>query len=216
MQTDDSRVPLSRMRRAIGDAMTLSAQIPQFTLYRTVAARVIADRRTVMSQRGQRVSLTDMIIEAAAAALRAHPQVNGSFADDAIVLHGSVNIGLAIALADGIINPVIRDADALDVDRLSAERRRLTELALSSSLRANDIDGATFTVSNLGPFGIEAFRALVIPPQAAILAIGALVERGGGPEIGISLSCDHRVVDGRPAAEFLATMVDRLEDNEAR
>ena len=205
------RVPLSRMRRAIAATMTLSAQIPQFTLERTARLNALVERREQLRARGSAASLSDVLSAACARALRAHPTVNVSFDDDAILLHEEINIGLAVALEDGLVSPAITAADRRTLPELATERRRLTAAARDGKLRGVELTGATFSISNLGPFGIERFRALVIPPQAAILAVGAQLGSSTRPTLGLSLSCDHRVVDGAPGAEFLGRIVGELE-----
>jgi pyruvate dehydrogenase E2 component (dihydrolipoamide acetyltransferase) len=153
-------------------------------------------------------SYADVVVAAVARALADHPQLNASFAEDAILVHTVCNVAIGIALADGLIAPAIRGADTLDLAAIAAERRRLTAAAEGGSLTPEEIFSPTFTVSNLGPFGVRRFRALVVPPQAAILALGALT---ASSEISLSLSCDHRVVDGAPAARFLGDVVERLQ-----
>ena len=193
--TTGRRIPLDPMRRAIAERMTLSAAVPQFTLESTAEVGGAAE------------SLSDGIVVACARALREHPGLNASFDGDAIVEYEDVNIGVAISVDRGLLVPVIKQADRRSLDELRAERERLTAAARGGRLSAGDLTGATFTISNLGPLGIERFRALVVPPQAAILAVGAV--QGG--RIALSLSCDHRVVDGAPAARFLRRVVELLE-----
>jgi pyruvate dehydrogenase E2 component (dihydrolipoamide acetyltransferase) len=207
----DERVPLSRMRRAIVATMSLSAQIPQFTLDRTVDLTQLVARRSELAARGTPVSVTDVLTAACARALRAHPALNASFDEDAIVIHGRVNVGLAVAVPGGLVSPAIFDADRLTLAELAAERQRLRDGAVAGKLRGEVLFGATFTISNLGTYGIDRFRALVIPPQTAILAVGALRQHDGAPVMSLSLSCDHRVIDGAPAAEFLGTIAEALE-----
>jgi pyruvate dehydrogenase E2 component (dihydrolipoamide acetyltransferase) len=135
------------------------------------------------------------------------PAINASFDDDAIIEHGDVNVGFAVALDEGLLTPVIRNADRLTLHSLDAERTRLVKAARAGTLSPAELRDATFTVSNLGPLGVERFRALVVPPQAAILAVGKMRDQ----TIALSLSCDHRVLDGALAARFLAAVVARLE-----
>jgi len=207
----DERVPLSRMRRAIVATMSLSAQTPQFTLDRTVDLSRLVSLRAELAAAGAPVSVSDVLTAACARALRAHPMVNASFDEDAIVVHSRVNIGLAVALPEGLVSPAIFDADRLSLAELAAERQRLRDGAMAGKLRGEALFGATFTISNLGTYGVDRFRALVIPPQAAILAVGALQTRGESSAMQVSLSCDHRVLDGAPAAEFLGTVAKALE-----
>jgi pyruvate dehydrogenase E2 component (dihydrolipoamide acetyltransferase) len=208
-----SRQPLSPMRRAIAEAMSRSALIPQFTLERSVSMAAVERERTRLpTGGGVSVSYQDFVVAAAAAALALHPGLNASFDDDAIVCHAGIHVGIAIALPDGLVSPAILDADRRSVAEIAAERRRLTAAVRSGRIGGRELYGATFSVSNLGPLGVESFRALVIPPQAAILALGAVTGPAGAPRAQLSLSCDHRVVDGAPAAAFLATLVAALED----
>jgi pyruvate/2-oxoglutarate dehydrogenase complex dihydrolipoamide acyltransferase (E2) component len=203
------QVPLSRMRRGIVRAMNASAQVPQFTVEMEMRANPLRERRERAVAESGRLSYSDALTAACAAALLEHPRVNASFAEDAIVEHAEVNVGLAVALEDGLIAPAVRNADRLTLAEIEAERVRLTEAAQAGTLSAEEVLAATFTISNLGPFGVTRFQALVVPPQAAILAVGALTAEG---RIALALSCDHRVLDGAPAARFLGDVVDRLHD----
>jgi pyruvate dehydrogenase E2 component (dihydrolipoamide acetyltransferase) len=203
--TESTRRPLSRMRASIAKSMSASALVPQFTVEMDADLGSLAEWR---ARREDRPSYADVVVAACARALVDHPQLNASFADDAILEHAVRNIGVGIALPDGLIAPAIRDADALELTALTAERRRLTAAAESGRLTPEDMFSATFTVSNLGPLGVRRFRALVVPPQAAILALGALTASSA---MSLSLSCDHRVVDGAPAARFLGDVVERLQ-----
>ncbi len=201
----DRLVPLTRVRRAVVRTVVASAAVPQFTVERTVDVRAVDRLRRTTEPR---FSLSDALTAATAAALRAHPRLNASWSDEGIVEHGAVNVGLAVAVDDGLVVPAIRDADRLTLAELAAERSRLTGKALEGTLRPDDVFSTTFTISNLGPHGVHRFRALVLPPQAAILAVGAVVDG----RLELALSCDHRVVDGAPAAGFLADLAARLED----
>jgi pyruvate dehydrogenase E2 component (dihydrolipoamide acetyltransferase) len=199
------------MRRAIAAAMAQSAAIPQFTLERRVDATSMQARRLQLRTEGTRVSLQDLIVTACAGALREHPDVNSSFDEDAIVVHERINVGIAIAVDGGLLSPAIMDADRLTPAEVAEQRQTLQAGARAGKLPGKVLYGATFSVSNLGTFGVDRFRALVIPPQSAILAIGALCD-DPRPELWLSLSCDHRVLDGAPAAEFLGEVVARLQD----
>jgi pyruvate dehydrogenase E2 component (dihydrolipoamide acetyltransferase) len=202
------------MRRAIAASTTLSAQIPQFTLDRTALVTAAAALRRELRDGDVQASWEDLLVAASARALREHPNVNASFDEDAIVVHPEINIGLATAVKDGLITPAILNADARTLTELVGERRRLRQGAAEGKLRGVELYGATYTISNLGPYGIDRFRALVIPPQAAILASGRVLEDGGEARINLTLSCDHRVLDGAPGAEFLAQICALLEDPE--
>ena len=188
------RIPLDPMRRAIAELMTLSASVPQFTLEATAAV-------------SSPEAISDVVVAACARALREHPGLNASFDGDAVVEHEEVNVGIAVSVERGLLVPVIRQADRRSLGELREERERLTAAARDGRPGAADLTGATFTISNLGPLGVERFRALVVPPQAAILAVGAVA----GGRLALSLSCDHRVVDGAPAARFLRRVVELLE-----
>jgi pyruvate dehydrogenase E2 component (dihydrolipoamide acetyltransferase) len=196
------------MRRAIVKSMTASALVPQFTIESDARLDVLEARRDELERGGVDLSYSDVFVAACARTLRAHLNVNVSFDEDAIVEHPEINVGLAIALPDGLVAPAIRAADTLSFAGLVAERERLTAAARAGTLAPEEIFSTTFTISNLGPFGVRRFRALVVPPQAAILALGALT-----PEktMSLSLSCDHRVLDGAPAAAFLRDLAVTLE-----
>ncbi len=190
--------------------MTLSAQVPQFTLDRTIVLSEADALRSELRDGGLRVSWEDLLVASSARALRQHPNVNSSFDEDAIVEHPDIHIGLATAVKDGLVSPAILNADRRSVEQLVEERQRLRQGVAAGTLRGVELFGATFTISNLGPYGVDRFRALVIPPQAGILACGRVVDEGG-PRIALTLSCDHRVLDGAPAAEFLATVCELVE-----
>jgi pyruvate dehydrogenase E2 component (dihydrolipoamide acetyltransferase) len=166
------------------------------------------------------LSYTDLIVAATARALTAHPQLNAALVDEAVEVYGVVNLGLAVALEDGLVTPVLRDAARRSLAELRQERQRLTEKATRGQLDLDDLAGGTFTISNLGAEGVRYFTPILNPPQAAILGVGAIAPRpaviNGGLHIrtllDLSLSFDHRVVDGLPAARFLAHLKTLLED----
>jgi pyruvate dehydrogenase E2 component (dihydrolipoamide acetyltransferase) len=197
------------MRRAIAKAMSASALVPQFSVEVTVDARALINWRDSLSA-NCRPSYTDVTIASSARALSDHPAVNASFLDDAIIQHDEINVAFAVSLHDGLVSPVIQGADRLALDDVTATRRRLTEAARCGSLVPEQLLSATFTISNLGPLGIYRFNALVVPPQAAILAVGS-IERD---TMVLTLSADHRVLDGVPAAAFLKQVGVQLEDAE--
>jgi pyruvate dehydrogenase E2 component (dihydrolipoamide acetyltransferase) len=208
-------LPLSRNRRAIAALMAASASIPQFGLDADVDVTELLELR---KENGD-FSLGDAVTRAAALALRAHPELNASFDDDTIVRHGSVNLGLGIIGPEGLIVVVVREADRLSIAELATERRRLADAAEQGELRGEEVIGATFVISNLGPAGIARFQALLVPPSAAILAVGAVRERlrltdaevEGFSALTFCLTCDHRVVDGIDGARFLETLTNLLE-----
>jgi len=204
-----TRVPLTRLRRAIAKSMTASALVPQFTVEYDVPLGALQSRRAAWRAAGAQVSVADVLTAASARALRAHPGVNASWTDSEILLHPEVNVGLAVALPDGLVAPAVLRADTLDLAGLAAERQRLTAAASAGGLTPDELLSATFTVSNLGPFGVSRFRALVVPPQAAILAVGGLRSDGN---LTLALSCDHRVLDGVPGAAFLRDLAHSLTE----
>jgi pyruvate dehydrogenase E2 component (dihydrolipoamide acetyltransferase) len=201
------RVELTGLRRGTVRSMSMSAVVPQFTLQRDVPTTGLREVRKTLKSSGGGATLTDVITMACARALREHAGVNASFGEDCVVVHERVNIGLALALDDGLTVPVILDADRRTLEGLAAERLRLAEAARTRLLHADEIFAGTFSISNLGPLGVDRFQALVLPPQAAILAVGSLRET-----VSLSASFDHRAVDGAPAARFLATIARLLAE----
>jgi pyruvate dehydrogenase E2 component (dihydrolipoamide acetyltransferase) len=217
---DDRRIPLSRHRRALAASMTQSARIPQFGLFRDVDVSQLREIRNSVELE-ERFSYSDAITAACARALRSHPAVNASFDEEAncIVEHASVNVGLAVSAPMGLIVVVVRDADHQTLPELARERDRLTLAATAGTLVGPDVFGATFVISNLGPAGIQMFQALLMPPLAAILAVGAVrdapasvVPAASEPLMTVCLTLDHRVLDGMAGAMFLDDVVRSLED----
>ncbi|MDP9319500.1 MAG: 2-oxo acid dehydrogenase subunit E2 [Chloroflexota bacterium] len=213
--TAEKRIPLSRMRKAIAAAMSRStSEAPQFSIERDVDMTAANARR---KQAG--ASFTDVVVLAAALSLAAHPRLRSRFDGDAIVEQAGAHIGLAVAVSDGLLVPVIRDADKKDLATLEQEREHLEEGARAGRLSSDELTGAVFSVSNLGSLGVDRFTALVNPPEAAILAMGRVrdqvVARDGGadvrPVVTLTLSVDHRVADGADAARFLDDVVKQLE-----
>lgn len=201
--------PPSRMRRAVLRTVTASAAIPQFHLEYDLDCAGLSAAREVWRERGRaEVSVADLIHLATVRTLAHHPLLNASFTDEGIRFHEAVNLAFIVAVADGMVTPTIPGADALGLPELTDARRRLTTGALRGGLRPDDVLNGTFTVSNLGPLGIPRFNAMVLPPQAAVLAVGAA--RAG--ILTLTLTVDHRVVDGAPAARFLADLGGRLAD----
>jgi pyruvate dehydrogenase E2 component (dihydrolipoamide acetyltransferase) len=157
------------------------------------------------------VSHTDQLVKICAEALRRHPNVNAGYA---------INIAIAVATDDGLVAPVVHDADTLDLAAIAARRREIVEAARAGTLRPHDVQGGTFTISNLGMFGVDGFQAIVNAPQAAILAVGRIAERPWAlrgelvvrPVLTLSVSFDHRVVDGARGAEFLDTLASLVEE----
>lgn len=200
-----SRVPISRKRRPLVAAMVSSASIPQFWLE---AVAQLRSNVAILPGEGPAPSLMDVVVASVAAALRAHPGLNTSFDGDAIIFHRDVNVALAVAVEGGIIAPVVHQADTIAAQDLARIRKELVGRARAGTLNLHDVTDATFTISNLGPTGVTRFQALVVPPQAAILAVSSLDEHGN---LSMVLTCDHRAVDGAPAAIFLADVKARVE-----
>ena len=196
-------------------------EAPHFFLMREVdATRLIAWREAAGVETGVKITYTDLLVRLAAFALRKHPRLNARFQSGKIQLLGEINIGIAAAVEDGLVVPVIHSADEKSVTQIASTRLELVERARSGRLRPEDISGGTFTISNLGMYGVDAFLAVLNPPQAAILAVGRIAERvvavAGQPAVrpvmGLSLSFDHRVVDGARGAMFLDTLARLIEE----
>ncbi len=216
--------PLSSMRKTIATRLAQSlGPIPHFYLKIEIdmrGAKGLRESANLLDPE-LKLSYNDIIVKACAAALRLHPEVNASFKGDAIRYHNRVHIGVAVAVEEGgLITPVIRDCDRKTLQHISKEAKDLITRARHRKLQPQEYVGATFTVSNLGMMGIEEFSAVINPPESAILAVGAVVEKPvvaeGRIEIGtrcrITLSCDHRVVDGATGAKFLQTLQKILEN----
>jgi pyruvate dehydrogenase E2 component (dihydrolipoamide acetyltransferase) len=219
----EETIPLSPMRRAIARNLTAAKPgAPHFYLETSVdARRLVALREQLEELEEGPVSLNDLVVKATAEALSRLPEVNAAWGADAIVRRGSVDVGIAVALDDGLVTPVVREADRKHVLDIAAEIRELAGRAREKRLKPEEYQGASFTISNLGMFGIEAFYAVINPPEAAILAVGAVmkvpwVDDATGQLVAmermrLGLSCDHRVVDGATGARFLQTLRAVLE-----
>jgi pyruvate dehydrogenase E2 component (dihydrolipoamide acetyltransferase) len=219
---EDEHVPLTSIRRITAQRLTESAAAPHFYLTSVVDAEPLLTLRTQLNEvqdSGSKASVTDLLIRACAVTLRAHPKVNASWAGDHLIRHARINVGIAVALDDGLIVPVIRDADRKHLSEIAAEARMLAQRAREGKLAPDEFSHGTFTISNLGMFGIDHFTAVINPPEAAILAVGAArqepVVRDGqvvpGSTMKLTLSVDHRVLDGARAAEFLRDLVRLVE-----
>ena len=218
----ETRVPLSGMRRVIAERLLASkTQIPHFYLTIEInAAPMMAFRKEYIAASGGKITFNDIALLAVAKAATQKPKVNAAFAGDAIIEYGSVNLSVAIAVEDGLVTPVIRDAQNLSLKEISAAVKDLALRARDKKLKPEEYAGGTITVSNLGSYGIEQFCAIVNPPQAAILAVGAIVKKPVvnerdeieiGHRMSITLSGDHRVVDGAVAAEYMSALRKLLE-----
>jgi pyruvate dehydrogenase E2 component (dihydrolipoamide acetyltransferase) len=211
-----TRTPLDATRRAIAERMTTASQVPQITLTVEVRAGTLVRLR---DESVARPSFSAIFAIAAARAIRDHPLVNSTFEDGMVVSHAAVDLGIAVARPAGLIVPVLRDADRLTVLEADAKIRDLVARARAGQLRLDEVSGGSFTITSLGEAGVDNFTPLLNPPQVAILAIGRLAQRvvpiengiAVEPTVGLSLGCDHRVIDGAPGAEFLATLRRLLE-----
>lgn len=216
------RVELTNIRKTIARRLTEAWQIPVFQLQAsadmTRANALVAKLRE--RDPDVRVTVTDVLTKVCAAALMRHREVNAEFTDEAILLHPSANVGIAVAAPQGLIVPVLRSAERLSLAEIAAVRGDLVGRARDNKLRAEDLEGGTFTISNLGMYAVEKFTAVLNPPQAAIVAVGATEDRvvslGGEPAVRpmltLTATFDHRAVDGAPAAAFLQTVKESLED----
>jgi len=211
---------LTPTQATIARRMAESARtIPVFTVSSDVDMSLITELRRGARREGA-PSLNDFVVKAAAGALQAFPKLNASFVDGKVASYARVNIGVAVATDDALLVPVVRDADRKSLAEIAAETRRLAEGARNRSLSLEDLSDGTFTVSNLGMFGVRAFTAIIDPPQAAILAVGGVrrapVEDADGGVVfrdlmTVTLTCDHRVVYGADGAQFLSRLRDLLE-----
>lgn len=220
----EERTPLSQMRRTIARRMAESTRtVPHFFLTSVVdATELMALRKQIndqLAESGVKVTVNDLIVKGAALAIRQMPDVNVSFAEDSLVRHSHVHVGIAVATERGLIVPVIRDADQKSVSQIAREARELSERANSGKLQPADYTGGTFTVSNLGMFGIEHFTAVINPPEAAILAVGAIMREPAEfqgeialrDRLRLTLSVDHRALDGAVGARYLQALKKLLE-----
>jgi pyruvate dehydrogenase E2 component (dihydrolipoamide acetyltransferase) len=223
---EQKNIPLSNMRQTIARRLVQSKQtIPHFYVSIDVVMDKLMALRSELNEQvaPEKISVTDFVARAAAMALTRIPAINASFAETSIIQHGTVELGIAVALDDGLVVPVIRQAHTKSVRQLSQEIKQLAELARSRKLKADQMTGSTFTISNLGMFGIKDFSAIVNPPESAILAVGGTTwqpvvkEAGGKREVvpaqvmNLTLSADHRVIDGAMGAKFLQELKAILE-----
>ena len=217
---------ISSIGRIMAERTTQSwTTVPHFFVSRDVdATRLNAARQflipAIEKSHGVKVTHTDLMVAAVARALHMHPRMNSSWAGDKITLNHHINVALAMAVENAVVTAVIRDADRQSIGDIARQRKELSERARANRLQPADIAGATFTISNLGMFNVDAFTAIIVPPQAGILAIGAITDRvvavdgmfGVRPMMTMTLSSDHRVVDGARAAAFLNDVVIALSE----
>ena len=217
---------VSSIGRIMAERTTQSwTQVPQFYVTRAVDATNLNASRArrvpdIERSHGVKVTHTDIMVAAVARSLRHFPRMNGSWNNGSVAMHADVNVALAMAVENAVVTAVIKNADKLSLGDIAKERKGLTERARANRLTPADISGATFTISNLGMMEVDAFTAIIVPPQAGILAVGAIKEQvvaSGGfigikPMMNITLTSDHRVIDGARAAEFLNDVVAGLTD----
>ena len=213
---------VSQMRKVIAKRLGESKfGSPHF--YLTIEAnmdKAIVARKDINADPNVKISFNDIVVKACAAALRKHPMINASWKGDTIEVHRDINIGVAVAVDDGLVVPVIRHADAKPMSMINAEVKELAGKARSKKITPQEMQGNTFTISNLGMFGIEEFTAIINPPDACILAVGSIIQKpivkDGEIAVGnlmkVTLSCDHRIVDGATGAQFLQTLRSYLEN----
>jgi len=211
----------SPVSRLMAERTTQSwTTVPHFFVVRDMDAGALNEARQklgseIEKSHGLKLKHTDLLVGLVARVLQKHPRMNASWIGERVRANSEINIGLAMAVDNGVVAPVIQNADRAALGEIAVQRRGLSERERGGKLRPSDISGGTFTISNLGMFGVDAFTAIIIPPQAAILAVGRIADRvvpvdgrpGIRPMMTLTLSCDHRVVDGARAAEFLRDLV---------
>ncbi len=219
----EESVPLGRLRSAIGRRMSESKQqVPHFYVTRVYDLDLLMELRKQINAalpEGQKISVNDFIVKATALALTQYPQLNASLEGDHIHRHDHVNIGVAVSVEGGLLTVVCRDADQKPLRVISSEIREMANRARSGKVRPTDIEGSTFSISNLGMYDIDEFVAIINPPEAAILAIGAarqepVVVDGElkvGTRLKATISADHRVTDGAEAAQFMRDLAQFIE-----
>jgi pyruvate dehydrogenase E2 component (dihydrolipoamide acetyltransferase) len=215
-------LPMSRIWNVMVQRLSESwTTVPHFYITVDVnASGLISWRERAQQRAAEKLTFTDLLVKLVAQVLRKHPRLNAKWAGGSIMTNAAVNIGLAVAVEEGLLVPVIQQADQLGLNDLAARRQALVTRAQSGKLSVDDMSNGTFTISNLGMYGVDAFNAIVNPPQAAILATGRIADRvvpvDGQPAVQpmmtLTLSCDHRVVDGARAAQFMQTLTRFIED----
>lgn len=220
---DDNRIPVTMMRKTIARRLVQSVtEAPHFYLTLSVDVGPLMDWRKRFHERSEsKFSLNDILIHFVARTLHIHPEINASWQGDHIIQSRTVHMGVAVALPTGLVTPVVKEAHRLSVTEIAENTQKLARLAREGKMQNEDFQGATFCISNLGMYGIEEFTAIINPPQAAILAVGAITPTPVVNEDGsigvkrlmkMTLSCDHRVIDGAMGAVFLKDLKTRMED----
>jgi pyruvate dehydrogenase E2 component (dihydrolipoamide acetyltransferase) len=217
---------VSSIGRIMAERTTQSwTTVPHFFVARDVDATALNATReglipVIEKSHGVKITHTDLMVSAVARALKTFPRMNGSWVNNGVSLNAEVNVALAMAVENAVVTAVIRNADKLALGAIAKQRKELSERAKANKLQPADISGATFTISNLGMFGVDAFTAIIVPPQAGILAVGAITDRvvavdgmiGIRPMVTLTLSSDHRIIDGARAAQFMQEVVATLSD----
>lgn len=222
---DSEEITLSNVRKVIARRLGQSKRdAPHFYLRRKIDAEALktfrAEINTQLGEGGGKVSVNDLIVKASATVLRRHPAVNSSWVDEKLLRHRRINIGVAVAVEEGLVVPVLQDTDRTSLSDIAARTRELAGKARDGKLAPQDMSGGTFSVSNLGMYGVDSFSAVLNPPEAAILAVGAMRQEPVVHEgavvprhtVSLELSVDHRAVDGATAAEFLKDLAEVLEN----
>ncbi|RCV52814.1 dihydrolipoamide acetyltransferase family protein [Marinitenerispora sediminis] len=222
---DSEEVAINNVRKVIARRLVQSKQeVPHFYLRRTIDAEALKAFRVQVNEQlastGGKVSVNDLIVKAVATVLRRHPAVNSSWVDDKLLRHNRINVGIAVAVDTGLVVPVLHDTDKTPLSEIARRSRELAGKARDGKLKPQEMSGGTFSVSNLGMLGVDSFAAVINPPEAAILAVGAMrqvpVVRDGEivarHTIALELSVDHRAIDGAVGAEFLKDLAEVLEE----
>ena len=221
-ETEENDIPTSKGWRLMADRLTESwSSAPHFNLVRHLdVSNLVTYKKQVQEKNSNRLTYTDLLIKLVSITLKEHPRINASWIDNKIVKNSEINVGLAVDFDGGLIVPVIHKTDELSLGEITNRRKDLITRTQAGKLRSGDLDRGTFTISNLGMFDVDSFNAIINPPQAAILAVGRIVDKvvpvDGLPEVRpiltLNLAFDHRVVDGVRGAEFLKTLSNLIEN----
>jgi len=221
-ETEENDIPTSKGWRLMADRLTESwSSAPHFNLVRHLdVSNLVTYKKQVQEKNSNRLTYTDLLIKLVSISLKEHPRINASWIDNKIVKNSEINVGLAVDFDGGLIVPVIHKTDELSLGEITNRRKDLITRTQAGKLRSGDMDRGTFTISNLGMFDVDSFNAIINPPQAAILAVGRIVDKvvpvdglpAVRPILTLNLSFDHRVVDGVRGAEFLKTLSNLIEN----
>ena len=221
-ETEENDIPTSKGWRLMADRLTESwSSAPHFNLVRHLdVSNLVTYKKQVQEKNSNRLTYTDLLIKLVSITLKEHPRINASWIDNKIVKNSEINVGLAVDFDGGLIVPVIHKTDELSLGEITNRRKDLITRTQAGKLRSGDLDRGTFTISNLGMFDVDSFNAIINPPQAAILAVGRIVDKvvpvdglpAVRPILTLNLSFDHRVVDGVRGAEFLKTLSNLIEN----